>query len=172
VPRRPGFTGMAAGDVGAFLELRKIFPLLHGWIPGGSRPDVALADAPVKYLSTRDPSDARYELAQSGLLLNASGGLPEVMLVDAALYGLPCIGTGTSESQLALWPELITDSPAMTVRLARTLLTNPAMMQRSSAQARARCLSLYRPNEQAAADSLRRLHAAHWACPPVAGAHA
>ena len=43
-------------------------------------------------LETIDEAD-RFELAQAVLALNVSAGLPDDVLVDAALFGLPCIGS-------------------------------------------------------------------------------
>src|SRR5262249_58011754 len=87
-------------------------PLLHGPILRGSSarlPTPKANDAGLEFVLVQSPEDARYELAQSILLLNVRGSLPEEILVDAALYGVPCVGTGRAEAQRKLWPEFIAE---------------------------------------------------------------
>ena len=57
VPRRPGYVAIAAGDLGAFLELRRIFPILSAWTP--DEPGAVWADTEVKTIPALEPEDAR-----------------------------------------------------------------------------------------------------------------
>ena len=136
IPRRPGALCAAPGDELVVVALRRVFPLLE----------------------TIDESD-RFELARAVLALNVSGGLPEEVLVDAALFGLPCVGTVAAEAQTVLWPELATDDPLHAVSLARELLTNPGRARRAIEQAREACLVAYAPRERAIAAELRSRYA-------------
>lgn len=136
VPRRPGAICAAPGDELVVVALRRIFPLLE----------------------TIGELD-RFELAQAVLALNVSGGLPEDVLIDAALFGLPCIGTDEVEAQTVLWPGLATADPLHAISLARDLLTNPGRARRAIEQAREACVAVYAPNERAVAAELRARHA-------------
>jgi Glycosyl transferases group 1 len=164
VVRSPGYIGVAAGDQEIFLELKGIFPMLAGWVPGFSGPE-ATADESLRLVRLHRSEEARYELVQSVVLLNVSGEVAEATLIDAALYGVPCIGTGQSDAQRALWPELATESPVDALRLARMLLTNAAQLRRLAAQGRANCQSCYAPSEEDAAAWLRHLHLAESPAP-------
>jgi Glycosyl transferases group 1 len=135
VPRRPGALCAASGDELVVLALQRVFPVLE----------------------TIDEAD-RFQLAQAVLALNVSGGLPDDILVDAALFGLPCIGTGDAGPQAVLWPELATDDPLSAVSLARELLTNPGRARRAIEHARETCIAVYAPNESAVAAELRARH--------------
>jgi glycosyltransferase involved in cell wall biosynthesis len=160
VPRRPGYIGMAAGDAAIFRKLRCIFPILNGWTPCADR---AQGDDPedIEIRLLDRPEDARYDLAQSMLLLDHEGALPEPILIDAALYRVPCIGAA-GRLQTFLWPELVVATANDAVTAARGLLTDAARLRRLATLARTRCLQGYRPSEEDAARSLRRLHrAAH-----------
>ncbi len=159
VLRNPGYLGVAPQDQAIFLALKEIFPILAGWIPGWSQSVTAL-DENLAVISLNTWAEARYEMAQSILLLNASGEFPESALIDAALYGVPCIGTGESVVQRELWPELLAEEDSEAVRLARALLTNAAWLRRLAARARTACQERFAPSEQEAAGWLRRLHAA------------
>ena len=64
-------------------------------------------------------AEARYDMAQSILLLNTSGEFPESALIDAALYGVPCIGTKESAVQRELWPELLAEDAGVLERAIR-----------------------------------------------------
>src|SRR6266536_2465752 len=136
VPRRPGALCAAPGDELVVLALQRVFPVLE----------------------TIDEAD-RFELAQAVLALNVSAGLPDEVLVDAALFGLPCIGTGAAAPQAVLWPELATDDPLQAFSLARELLTNPGRTRRAIERARETCLAVYTPDERAVASELRAPHA-------------
>lgn len=160
VPRRLGYVGMAPADVDVFRALRSIFPVLNGWAAGA--PDTPRMDVPIRPVAAEKPEDARYDLAQSALLLNIAGDLSESLLVDAALFGVPCVGSTRNAAQLALWPELVAESAADAVNLARWVFTNPAAMQRICAGSKRRCAARYAPDEAAAVHSLRQLHAAQW----------
>jgi hypothetical protein len=82
VPRRFGRVCVGPGSALAFLALRRLFPALEGWspLPGGE-------ELLVEHVS--DPMDARYELAQSILLLDLEEELGEETRAEAALYGVP-----------------------------------------------------------------------------------
>lgn len=82
VPRRFGRVCVAPGSVLAFLALRRIFPRLDGWSPLPVEEDELVTQV-------SDPEDARYELAQSILLLDLEEELDEETLAEAALYGVP-----------------------------------------------------------------------------------
>jgi len=158
VPRRLGYVGVSPGDAAVFVQLRRIFPILQGWVPAplGQEPDGV---AGLEVLPLTAPEEVRFEVAQSVLLLNVSGELPEELLVDAGLYGVPCIGTRRARAQQILWPELAVEETAQAVVAARALLTNAARVQRLADGGRMACLKVYGPNEEESAASLRRLHA-------------
>lgn len=159
VVRSPAYIGIAPGDEAIFSELKSIFPILGGWVPvQGSRE----AETPegLSHVSLDSWEEARYDLAQSVLLFNVHGGLPDATLLDSALYGVPCIGWQRSEAQQILWPELIAEDDADAVRLARILLTNSAALRKLAARGRANCQTHYAPSEEDAAVWLRRLHSA------------
>jgi glycosyltransferase involved in cell wall biosynthesis len=138
VPRRPGALCAAPGDGLVVLALQRVFPVLE----------------------TIDEAD-RFQLAQAVLALNVSGGLPDEVLVDAALFGFPCIGTAAVAPQAVLWPELATDDPLQAVSLARELLTNPGRTRRAIERARETCITAYAPNELMVAAELRARHSLH-----------
>lgn len=167
VPRRLGYIGMTPADAVVFLALQRVFPVLNGWTYG-SVASVA-ADVPLKTVAAVGPEDARYELAQTTLLLSVAADVPETMRVDAALLGVPCVGSARSAAQATLWPELIAENLADAVTLARRIFTNPAAMQRVCSEARRRCVAAYAPSEAAVVRSLRHLHAAQWNAPSRAG---
>src|ERR1022692_724204 len=166
VMRSPGYLGVAPGDQGIFLELKDIFPILAGWVPDFSGVGEA-GDESLRMVRLSRSEAARYELGQSVLLLNVSGEICEATLIDAALYGVPCIGTEGSEGQRWLWPELAAESLEDAVRLGRRLLTNAAQLRRLAAQGRANCQTCYAPSEEDAAAWLRQLHLA---ASPIAAA--
>ncbi|HEV2494491.1 MAG TPA: glycosyltransferase [Terriglobia bacterium] len=157
--RSPGYLGVAPHDQEVFASLKLIFPVLGGWVPSFSAP-VEPADESLSVIPLDDFKEARYDLAQSVLLLNASREFPDEVLVDAALYGVPCVGAGASEVQRTLWPELVAENPLHATELARGLLTNAARLRRIAAWAKAACREVYSPSEQDAAAWLRQLHAA------------
>ncbi|HTD54474.1 MAG TPA: hypothetical protein VK670_03775, partial [Silvibacterium sp.] len=105
--------------------------------------------------------EARYDLAQSVLLFNVHGGFSDAILIDSALYGVPCIGTTQSAAQNNLWPELATDDDADALTLARMLLTNAVRLRSLSARGRANCIAHYAPSEEDAAAWLRKLHSSN-----------
>jgi glycosyltransferase involved in cell wall biosynthesis len=156
VERRPCHLCVAPADVLVFVALQRIFPRLSGWIPSA---DAATDDDDVLTRIACDGAESiRLEVAQSVLVLNVSGGVPEEALVDAAHFGVPCIGTGSAAAQATLWPELAVDDPAAAVGLARALLTNSAWARRLAKDARRACELAYAPSEAEAAASLRRLN--------------
>jgi glycosyltransferase involved in cell wall biosynthesis len=164
VPRSPGFVCIAPTDVSLFLELKRIFPILSGWVPLWSRPEMGstpenleVEDLEYRYLECIE--EGRFDLAQSILLLNVGGGMASELLIDAALFGVPCVGTGQNEAQLCLWPDLVTEHQHHGLQMARALLTDAALMQRVSTMARLACQSRYSPDEEDSAFWLRQLHA-------------
>lgn len=165
VPRTVGYLGMGKGDIPVFEELKRIFPVLSGWVFGTSSGSAGKPEEMrVSGLEWRDFSiaeEARFDLAQSVLLINVNGDLPRELLIDAALYGVPCIGTGKNPEQKNLWPELETENRAEAVKIARGLLTNAAWMQRASVFAQSVCEKRYAPDEEDSAYWLRQLHAQH-----------
>jgi glycosyltransferase involved in cell wall biosynthesis len=164
VVRNPGYIGVASGDQSVFVELKKIFPMLGGWMPEFAEPltknAAEVRSKSLRVVQTQSSQELRYELAQSVLLFNVSGELPDATLIDAALYGVPCIGTNQSAAQRVLWPELATGDLAEAVRIGRGLLTNCARLRRISAEGRANCQAYYAPSEEEAAVWLRKLHQA------------
>jgi glycosyltransferase involved in cell wall biosynthesis len=159
VLRTPAYIGVAPGDRDIFFDLKSIFPILTGWVPADSEPETT-ADESLSVVRLQCSEEARYKVAQSILLVNVRGKFSEATLIDAALYGVPCIGTPQSEAQQALWPELTAEDPVDALRLARMLFTNAVQLRRQAAQGRANCQRCYGPNEEDAASWLRRLHAA------------
>lgn len=159
VMRSPAYVGVARGDEAIFTELKRIFPILAGWIPVPGGADGASPEG-LSYVSLDRWEEARYDLAQSVLLFNVHGGLSDATLLDSALYGVPCIGWQKSEAQQILWPELTTDNDADAVRLARSLLTNSARLRSLAARGRVTCQTQYALSEEDAAAWLRRLHSA------------
>jgi len=159
VVRSAAYVGVAPGDEGIFRELRRIFPILGGWIPVRGSAD---SEAPegLSHVFLDRWEEARYDLAQSVLLFNVHGGFPDATLLDSALYGVPCIGWQKSEAQQTLWPELATEDDADALRLARALLTNSAMLRSLAARGRTDCQTHYAPSEDDAATWLRQLHSA------------
>ena len=162
VARRPGYVCVAPGDAPAFAALQKIFPMLRGWMPVRPGWQETASVERLRAVALADPEEACYELAQSTLVLNVAGSLPEQMLIDTALYGVPCIGTPRVSAQSVLWVELATDDRELAVVLGRALFTNAARVRRLTALARELCRRIYAPDEEHAAASLRRLHAAQW----------
>jgi glycosyltransferase involved in cell wall biosynthesis len=158
VPRRPGYTGLAAADYAIFANIRAIFPIMSSWIFG----EPTGPNTRKKQGSERAPvlasEDARYDLAQSVLLLNCQGQLPESLLVDAALYGVPCVGAASATLQTLLWPQLAVMEESEAVRMIRELLGDPFRMKECASFARAVCTRVYAPNEEESARALRRLH--------------
>jgi glycosyltransferase involved in cell wall biosynthesis len=158
VLRAPAYVGVAPGDESVFAGLKQIFPILGGWVPGSASPSTE-AEKGLTYLALDRTEEARYDLAQSVLLLNAHGGFSDATLVDSALYGVPCIGTKSAAQQI-LWPELAVEDDAKALQLARMLLTNAAMLRSLAARGRANCQTRYAPSEDDAALWLRQLHTA------------
>lgn len=93
VPRRFGRVCVAPGSALAFLALRRIFPALEGWTPDESG----------------DEDLERYALAESILVLDLEGELPDETFSEACLFGVPRVGPGDGLDR------------------ARALLTDPAL---------------------------------------------
>ncbi len=162
VIRSPGYLAVARADRAIFSQLQAVFPMIHGWVPLSRDSDAAAATESAPRLTevfVDTPGGARYDLAQSILLLNVCGGIPDQYLIDAALFGVPCISHSQSEAQQALWPELATDVPAHAIHIARNLLTNSAQLRRVAARGRAICIERYAPDQADAARYLREAHA-------------
>jgi glycosyltransferase involved in cell wall biosynthesis len=82
VPRRFGRVCVGPGSALPFLALRQIFPRLEGWSPLPGAEELTVTHV-------EDPEEARYELAQSILLLDLEDELGEETPAEAALYGVP-----------------------------------------------------------------------------------
>jgi len=160
VMRSPGYIGVAPGDEDIFTSLKAIFPILGGWTTVRTQLD-APASKSLKCVLIHRDEEARYDLAQSVLLLNVNGGFSEATVMDAALYGVPCIGTPRSAAQMTLWPELAVEDSVDALCLARTLFTNAARLRKYATQGRTNCLLHYSVSEQNAAEWLRQLHTAN-----------
>lgn len=154
VIRKPGRVCLDALDAPLLSRLKLIFPILSGWSPVSERGEPIEGIESV-LVSTLE--EARLELAQSVLVLNVGGRVPGAVLIDAALFGVPCIGAGV-DAQRALYPELVAEDHLCAFDLARALLTNPAFSLRVSEHARRACERLYSPNLDDAAAGLRRLY--------------
>ena len=85
--------------------------------------------------------------------------MPEEMLVDAALLGVPYVGTAKHKAPRTLWPALEARDEDQVVAMARLILTDAALAQRMVDEARAACAAAYGADETAIAGSLRRLFA-------------
>lgn len=157
VLRNPGHVGVALGDENIFSSLKRIFPMMDGWMPVWN-PSNAPSLTGLAIVGQDNWAAARYKMAQSILLLNSSGELSDEFLMDAGLFGVACIGSGTSEVQQKLWPELVAQDERQAAALARELLTNPARLRGLTEQAVAECRRLYSRDEEEIADCLRRLH--------------
>ncbi len=158
VVRRFGYLGIAPADAAIFKRLRGIFPVLSAWVPTTSGQDVE--DAEIRIVVLDFHEEARLEVAQSVLLLNVSGRMPEGLLVDAALLGVPCVGTDSCPAQRILWPQLVARHENEAVILGRRLLTDAAFANHAVEAAREACRVTYCPDEQNVASWLRRLSAA------------
>jgi hypothetical protein len=157
VPRELGLVCVAPGDEGLLAALWDIFPLVHGFVPVANAPTDNLWPAAIEYVEFEDADDLRYRLAQAILLLDSSGTLPEAVLIDAALFGVPAV-LGPSVGPSSLWPSLDAEAGCSPISRARSLMTNQAEAERASATCRLRCRNDHRPDEHAVAQSLRRLH--------------
>jgi hypothetical protein len=155
VPRQQALIGLAPTDAPVFAQLEAIFPSLTGWLPGYRSDGSATARVSGPDLLSEPPGQGRHWLAQTVLLLNLSGELPASVLIDAALFGVVCLGRGEVDVQRSLWPELIVRDHAAAVAAARDLLTNAARITRLSEMGRARCVRIYAPDEAEIAASLR-----------------
>lgn len=159
VPRRPGYVGLRTEDYDIFAKVREIFPILNCWLFGEQAGTNVIGQDALGRRRILTSEEARYDLAQSVLLLNCQGGLPESLLIDAALYGVPCVGTASAALQTLFWPQLAVAGEEAAVALIRELLSNPARMKRFTTAARAVCARVYAPSEDESAQALRRLHA-------------
>ena len=73
--------------------------------------------------------------------MNVGGELSDDLLIDAALFGVACVGRA-NPVQAALWPGLVANDAAAATRLARALLTNAALLERLVGEARSRSVAL------------------------------
>jgi len=156
VPRRFGRVCVGPGSALAFLGLGRIFPALGGWSPVAGEEELLVTHV-------ADPEEARYDLAQSILVLDLDGELSEEALAEAALYGVPCVGSG--DVQRKLWPELAAQTTDEGVGLARALAADAALTARVVRRARRRRERLYRLDEEEIAASLARSKAELFAAP-------
>lgn len=157
VLRRPGYVAIAPPGAGVFRSLKEIFPMLIGWSPHPADDLPPAADG-LQFPRFDHPDGARLELAQSILLIDLDGHLPDLLRIDAARLGVPCIGPPSNETQVGLWPELCAIDAAGAVNLSRELLTNGARMRRLTSEAKAACARLQGPGEEQLAAALRGLH--------------
>jgi glycosyltransferase involved in cell wall biosynthesis len=141
VRRQPGRIGLTEPGRPVSAALRRIFPGLSEWLPAAAGRD-----------------DCRLGLAQSVLLLDLDGSLPDWLLVEAAALGVACVGA-PSRAQVELWPELVVVNPDAACRLARALLTDPAAMRRQVSAA-ARAVGSTAPDPAALAESISAAHRA------------
>jgi len=160
VVRSPAYVGVGRGDKNIFDSLKCLFPILGGWTTDLSDSGRGEKNELHEVILDRY-EEARYDLAQSVLLFNVHGGFSDAILIDSALYGVPCIGTTQSAAQNNLWPELATDDDAGALTLARMLLTNAVRLRSLSARGRANCIAHYAPSEEDAAAWLRKLHSSN-----------
>jgi len=158
VVRSPAYVAVTTADREVFSRLKRIFPILGGWMPGFGGVFDTL-DPSIRAVPIEDWRQVRYELVQSVLMINLSGDFPQSVLMDAALYGVPCIGAGSLPAQCEFWPELEAETTEEAVALARGLLTNPASLRKASARGRELCVIRYAPDQHDAAAWLRRAHA-------------
>jgi hypothetical protein len=158
VRRRFGYVGISPGDAPVFAALRRIFPILRGWMPSDPIERSQIVDGLEEHPLT-SPEELQLELARSVLLLNVNGRLPEELLVDAAFYGVPCIGNRDGQAQQSLWPQLAVDDANEAVVAARAILTNAARLQQAADNSRIACREFYSRCEEKSAASLRRLYA-------------
>ena len=168
VPRRPGYIGVSPLDVLLFRDLKNIFPVLCGWVPAWS-PPTEISIEGLEWMPMQTTEDARYELAQSVLLLNVGGQIPEDLLADAARFGVLCIGTSDAPSQVKLWPSLVAEDTEQALKLGRELLTDAARAARLSSSARQAGESCYPVSLDQLSSSLRRLHSEQWKGVAAAG---
>ena len=158
VVRAPAYVGVGPGDEEIFAELKRLFPILGGWTTAMPPKGLPSEKSSLSCVALDRDEEARYDLAQSVLLFNVHGGFSDAILIDSALYGVPCIGTTKSATQQRLWPDLAIDDDAGAVTLARMLLTNAVKLRSLSARGRANCQEHYSPSEEDAATWLRQLH--------------
>jgi glycosyltransferase involved in cell wall biosynthesis len=160
--RTAGYVCVSPGDYDLFRRLQAIFPMISGWIPtlsGGNTAPKHRLNNDLTEIPVDSPQRARYDLAQSILLLNVSGELTDEYVVDAALFAVPCIGPPRSEAQQALWAELTRADEEHALNLGRELLTNCALMRRIASMGHARCVAQYHPDETEVARCVRESYA-------------
>ena len=161
--RTAGYVCVAPGDCDLFRRLQAIFPMIGGWIPALSRGDAGPEHGfnnDLTEIAVDSPHGACYDLAQSVLVLNVSGGLADEYIVHAALFAVPCIGPPRSEAQQALWAELARSDDKCALDLGRELFTNCALMRRVASSGHARCMTKYHPDETEVARCVRETYAA------------
>ena len=172
VIRNAGYIGVAPGNLELFYRLKAIFPVIQGWVPLTSGEALDVCDFPslqtgekesqtAHKIAVDSPWRGRYDLSQSVLLFNMCAELKDELLIEAALFGVVCVGSPGSEAQETLWPELAMSSQEEALVTARRLLTNNALLRRISVRARSVCVERYGLDEAAMADSLRELHASY-----------
>jgi glycosyltransferase involved in cell wall biosynthesis len=160
--RTAGYVCVSPGDRGLFRRLQAIFPMISGWIPtlsGGNAGPKHEVNNDLTEIPVDSPQRARYDLAQSILLLNVSGELTDEYVIDAALFAVPCIGPPRSEAQQALWAELTREDEELALALGRELMTNSALLRRFASMGHTRCMAEYHPDETEVASSVRKIYA-------------
>lgn len=146
-PRRPGLVGVAAAGMPVFRALQAIFPVLEAWSspewsltassPAAASPPTAMS--PARAVGASGSYPWLPSLAESILLMDLDAGLPESVLIAAAVLGVPCLGTRESVLQAALWPDLSLTPSADPVAAGRTLLTNASFLDAVTARAGQLC---------------------------------
>jgi glycosyltransferase involved in cell wall biosynthesis len=145
VVRAFGYVGIGGAET-VFQRLKAIFPVLSGWNAGT--------------MSFPRFEEARLHLAQSVLLLNLGGVFDTQFLLDAAFFGVPCVGDETNGLQRRLWPELVVVDDDEAVGVARRVLTDAAFAESTVRNAREAIPADERRDDKLVAAWLRRLSAA------------
>src|SRR5207245_1578468 len=105
VPRRAGYIGLSHGAVATLSSLKRVFPIVKGWVSGTLALEISGLDIEdLRLVPDDDAEDLSYDLAQSVLLLDNEGTLSDHLLIRAGLFGVPCIGPRTRSTQRLLWP--------------------------------------------------------------------
>jgi glycosyltransferase involved in cell wall biosynthesis len=156
VQRRIGQVGIGRRSLGLLRDLFAVFPVLSGWSAGADFGEDGSGDMELDSLGDAAPGDLRLRVAQSILLLDLAGELPDDCLADAALLGAPCLGADRG-LQARYWPELCVAGEDQAFVLARRLLTDAAFSARMVEDAWTRRRDDGSVDMYLLADDLRRL---------------
>ncbi|HZN18126.1 MAG TPA: glycosyltransferase [Micromonosporaceae bacterium] len=151
-PRRPGLVGVPTPDLPVFRALQEIFPILQAWSSASwsatAPSTAALSTAALSSPAVMGSCGGRpwqLSLAESIMLMNLGAGLPDNVLIAAAVLGVPCLGTRDSVLQATLWPDLSLASPVDPVDRGRALLTNASFLDAVTARAERTCMEVVEP---------------------------